>query len=743
MLLKQVNRYNITLKLAVAIVVASSYLALTAVRSYGSIVLFIPIIPLFLNFFVERIVERFPRYSTYIQIPLWIVSISLPVLIMTIGILDTVLLLTAIIQLTLMVRKKGLKEYLYIILMSFFLLLGAGVQAPEFIVGISLLLFICFVFVLLPLVTMTYTKEDVVSNKRVLQGRIKFSSYGAYIFIVVLLNITLGWFLIVVSFLFMPRLEAGIFGRDIGNVTRSGISTTVSLKGGQSIEISYTPVMSVHIPSAGANPPIPENRLYWRITSLPTYLGVQWRRWPLEESYEMSGTVVSFISLLRSIEQQKRSAQKRLKLEQVRELSSKPVVQEIYLDQIPEDGVPVLDRVREFRTKDTGSRVLLGWDMTKDYTVTVTTNNVRRMVYTVISDLVEWDGDKLKEASSNYKELMSPRDYDLLTQHDLSPEVQARIQSVVSGKETVYEKVKAIEEWLSGAEFQYTLDIPPLPGEHPMNAFFMQIRRGHCELFASAMALAVRSLGIPARVVSGYVGGEWDSENRSYLVREGMAHLWVEVLFPEYGWVPFDPSPMPDSNYFMRNQLVRRLTRWVLQTRMFWYQRIIGFDQGYQLPNFGFKSVGFIRNIDDYINPGKKLPVPSVGSVFALLILLLLIYFIEFIWGVLKRLVRIQKVTVRKVSLAKDQRDAMKLFKKMESIFKRNNWKVSHLTVEEIMEELPKKLPLLCSDVQAFLDEYNYVRFGLKPWDTERKHYWYRTIRKWKNKKFWVRKESG
>jgi transglutaminase-like putative cysteine protease len=75
-----------------------------------------------------------------------------------------------------------------------------------------------------------------------------------------------------------------------------------------------------------------------------------------------------------------------------------------------------------------------------------------------------------------------------------------------------------------------------------MNAFFTEVRRGHCELFASAMALAVRSLGIPARVVTGYLGGEWDPQNHSYLVREGMAHLWVEVLFPQYGWVPFDPS---------------------------------------------------------------------------------------------------------------------------------------------------------------------------------------------------------
>ncbi|MGC9054513.1 MAG: hypothetical protein ACP5KS_11580, partial [Candidatus Hydrogenedens sp.] len=227
MLFLQEDRHNLILKLSVLIAVMSAYLALTAVRSYGMVVLFIPIVPLILSFFVEKIVEKYPGYPFWVQIPLWVVSIALPVLIMVLGILDTVLLLTGMIQLTLVVRPKGMKEYLYIILMSFFLLLGAGVQAPEFIVGISFILFVCCVFILLPVVTVVYGKDKQGRSISVPWVHLKriFPAYRFYLVVFVLLNIVIGWAFIISGFLFMPRMEAGIFGRDLGAISRTGIAT--------------------------------------------------------------------------------------------------------------------------------------------------------------------------------------------------------------------------------------------------------------------------------------------------------------------------------------------------------------------------------------------------------------------------------------------------------------------------------------------------------------------------------------
>jgi hypothetical protein len=191
----QEDKYGLMLKISIVIVVMSSYLALTAVRAYGIVVLFIPILPLLLNFFVEKIVKRYPRYPFFIQIPLWMVRLSLPVLIMLIGILDTVLLLTIFIQLTLLARPKGLKEYLYIILMSFFLLLGAGFR-HLIRSRVSLIFFICFVFILLPIVTMVHGKDEKGGNVSVPLSSVKrsFPKYKLYLTIAILLNVLAGGF---------------------------------------------------------------------------------------------------------------------------------------------------------------------------------------------------------------------------------------------------------------------------------------------------------------------------------------------------------------------------------------------------------------------------------------------------------------------------------------------------------------------------------------------------------------------
>jgi hypothetical protein len=86
----------------------------------------------------------------------------------------------------------------------------------------------------------------------------------------------------------------------------------------------------------------------------------------------------------------------------------------------------------------------------------------------------------------------------------------------------------------------------------PVYDFLFNQKSGHCELFASAMAVLLRTIGIPARVVNGYRGGQWVPYGSFYIVRQKNAHCWVEVFFDrdrdplnrnEIGWVRFDPTP--------------------------------------------------------------------------------------------------------------------------------------------------------------------------------------------------------
>jgi len=95
-------------------------------------------------------------------------------------------------------------------------------------------------------------------------------------------------------------------------------------------------------------------------------------------------------------------------------------------------------------------------------------------------------------------------------------------------------------EWM-GQEFSYTLDTV-LAGRHSADEFLFEQKTGFCEHFSSAFAILMRSAGIPARIVTGYVGGEYNRFGNYWLIRKERAHAWTEVWLPERGWVRADPT---------------------------------------------------------------------------------------------------------------------------------------------------------------------------------------------------------
>lgn len=104
-----------------------------------------------------------------------------------------------------------------------------------------------------------------------------------------------------------------------------------------------------------------------------------------------------------------------------------------------------------------------------------------------------------------------------------------------------YGKALAVETYLR--RLTYSEDVPaPPPSRDGVDYFLFQSRAGYCDYFASAMAVMLRSVGVPARVASGYASGTPQADG-SYLVRDQSAHSWTEVYFPGYGWIPFDPTP--------------------------------------------------------------------------------------------------------------------------------------------------------------------------------------------------------
>ena len=105
---------------------------------------------------------------------------------------------------------------------------------------------------------------------------------------------------------------------------------------------------------------------------------------------------------------------------------------------------------------------------------------------------------------------------------------------------TVYDAAKTVESYLLD---RYTYSERPPRRKYPLEAFLFQDRIGYCQQFSGAMGLMLRMAGIPARVVSGFAAGSLNRDTGEYRVRDLDAHSWVEVYFPDIGWVTFDPTP--------------------------------------------------------------------------------------------------------------------------------------------------------------------------------------------------------
>ncbi|MHB8630693.1 MAG: DUF3488 and transglutaminase-like domain-containing protein [Candidatus Limnocylindria bacterium] len=160
--------------------------------------------------------------------------------------------------------------------------------------------------------------------------------------------------------------------------------------------------------------------------------------------------------------------------------------------------------------------------------------------YTTTSLVSVASKDELRKATSVYPATISAKYLQL------PPSVPGRVKDlalrITAGKATPYDRAEAIETYLRRTYKYSTVVKPAPPGRDPVDYFLFDLRADFCEYFASSMAIMLREVGVPARVVEGFTSGELDASNR-YAVRELNAHAWVEAYFPAYGWIEFEPTP--------------------------------------------------------------------------------------------------------------------------------------------------------------------------------------------------------
>ena len=125
------------------------------------------------------------------------------------------------------------------------------------------------------------------------------------------------------------------------------------------------------------------------------------------------------------------------------------------------------------------------------------------------------------------------------------PIVQNTLKQWIQGSTDVYSQVKAIESHLSDkTQFAYSVTNPPVPTNVDAVAWLLQTHQGYCTYYSTAMVVMARMLGIPARIVNGFTQGSLLNKSSNIWVVNGAdAHSWVQVYFPGYGWINFDPTP--------------------------------------------------------------------------------------------------------------------------------------------------------------------------------------------------------
>ena len=160
--------------------------------------------------------------------------------------------------------------------------------------------------------------------------------------------------------------------------------------------------------------------------------------------------------------------------------------------------------------------------------------------YEVTSSVSAAEPEQLRAAGSDYPLHVVTR-YTQLTR-DLPQRVKDLAVSLTADAETPYDKALAVEAHLKTLPYNLQIEPPPYDADG-VDHFLFEQGQGYSEYFASSMAVMLRSVGVPARVAVGYTTGDPIEAEGGYAVTDSHSHGWVEVYFPGYDWIPFEPTP--------------------------------------------------------------------------------------------------------------------------------------------------------------------------------------------------------
>ena len=293
----------------------------------------------------------------------------------------------------------------------------------------------------------------------------------------------------------------------------TGFSERVELGSYGSILTDSSVVMRVHLPDEVQPDRLPNLR--WRGVVLDTFDGRAWSiRHPRRTRVVLPNAGGFGVGLLRG--------------------SGVLLRQEVFLEPIASEAVFAAPRVLRLTMATSAVAV-------DDMGAVSASSSGARLRYTVESEI---EGPAVRGASvrRSAPSLDAAQLERYLQLPVLAPAIPALARQVAGASQDPPEIARRVAAFLQ-QQFRYTLDIERVSQLDPLQEFLFVRRAGHCEYFAAAMAVMLRSLGVPARVVNGFQRGEWNPYGQYYIVRYYDAHSWVEAYLPDAGWVSFDPTP--------------------------------------------------------------------------------------------------------------------------------------------------------------------------------------------------------
>ena len=304
--------------------------------------------------------------------------------------------------------------------------------------------------------------------------------------------------LMVLLFLVFPRFPPLWSVPLPGHQARTGLSE--SMAPGEIASLSRSAELAFRV--SFVTEPLPPDQLYWRAIVLSSYDGKRWTQ--------------GFGS--RVVREQSDNFQP----------SAQPLVRyTIYQEPTHRNwlfGLPVIVETQASENQQLSQ--------TGDFELYESKPIHEQVKYTLASDPAAVREPQLPLLRRNYLQQLPAGS---------NPRARALAQQLAANVSSPNDYVQAVLDWLLAESFTYTLR-PPVLGENDIDAFLFDTQRGFCEHFAGSFVFLMRAGGIPARVVTGYLGGERNALTDTLLVHQYDAHAWAEVWLQGRGWVRVDPT---------------------------------------------------------------------------------------------------------------------------------------------------------------------------------------------------------